>query len=188
VVNRYQEAAPAIAFIKNFGLKNGAIASSVGHDSHNIIAVGVDDDSICEAVNGLIKSKGGLSAVQGVESAVLPLPIAGLMTGEDGYEVAQQYIKIDQMAKKMGSKLISPIMSLSFMALLVIPDLKLSDLGLFDGQQFEFVDVFVQEETQESEVETTSENKPAEEEKEEATEIQDNSEEATTSDEETVSK
>lgn len=185
VVNRYQEAAPAIAFIKNFGLKNGAIASSVGHDSHNIIAVGVDDDSICEAVNGLIKSKGGLSAVQGVESAVLPLPIAGLMTGEDGYEVAQQYIKIDQMAKKMGSKLISPFMSLSFMALLVIPDLKLSDLGLFDGQKFEFVDVFVQEEAQENEAETTSEDESTEE---KTSEVQDSSEETTTSDEKTVNK
>ncbi len=146
VVNRYQDAEPAVAFIKNFGLTSGAIASSVGHDSHNIIAVGVDDESICEAVNMLIKSKGGLSAVRGVETAVLPLPIAGLMTGEDGYEVAQQYIKIDKMAKKMGSKLISPFMSLSFMALLVIPEIKLSDLGLFDGQKFEFIDLFVSEE------------------------------------------
>jgi len=146
VVNRYKDAEPAVAFIKNFGLTSGAIASSVGHDSHNIIAVGVDDESICEAVNMLIKSKGGLSAVRGVETAVLPLPIAGLMTGEDGYEVAQQYIKIDKMAKKMGSKLISPFMSLSFMALLVIPEIKLSDLGLFDGQKFEFIDLFVSDE------------------------------------------
>ncbi|OJJ19824.1 adenine deaminase [marine bacterium AO1-C] len=145
VVNRYKDAEPAVAFIKNFGLTSGAIASSVGHDSHNIIAVGVDDESICEAVNMLIKSKGGLAAVRGVETAVLPLPIAGLMTGEDGYEVAQQYIKIDKMAKKMGSKLISPFMSLSFMALLVIPEIKLSDLGLFDGQRFEFIDLFVSE-------------------------------------------
>lgn len=150
VVNRYQDTAPAMAFIKNFGLTNGAIASSVGHDSHNIIAVGVDDESICEAVNMLIRSKGGLSAVQGVETAVLPLPIAGLMTGEDGYEVAQQYIKLDKMAKKMGSKLISPFMSLSFMALLVIPEIKLSDKGLFDGLKFEFIDNFVQETAEES--------------------------------------
>jgi len=151
VVNRYKDAEPAVAFIKNFGLTSGAIASSVGHDSHNIIAVGVDDESICEAVNMLIKSKGGLSAVRGVETAVLPLPIAGLMTGEDGYEVAQQYIKIDKMAKKMGSKLISPFMSLSFMALLVIPEIKLSDLGLFDGQKFEFIDLFVSESTTQEE-------------------------------------
>lgn len=150
VVNRYQDAAPAMAFIKNFGLTNGAIASSVGHDSHNIIAVGVDDESICEAVNMLIRSKGGLSAVQGVETAVLPLPIAGLMTGEDGYEVAQQYIKLDKMAKKMGSKLISPFMSLSFMALLVIPEIKLSDKGLFDGLKFEFIDNFIQDAAEET--------------------------------------
>ena len=164
VVNRYKDAKPAVAFIKNFGLTSGAIASSVGHDSHNIIAVGVDDESICEAVNMLIKSKGGLSAVRGVETAVLPLPIGGLMTGEDGYEVAQQYIKLDKMAKKMGSKLISPFMSLSFMALLVIPEIKLSDLGLFDGQKFEFIDLFVSE-AQDTEAEETStestEEKPA---------------------------
>ena len=144
VVNRYEDASPAIAFIKNFGLKSGAIASSVGHDSHNIIAVGVDDESICKAVNLLINVKGGVSAVNGDQEEVLPLPVGGIMSNRDGYEVAKAYIKIDRMAKDMGSTLQSPYMTLSFMALLVIPDLKLSDKGLFDGQKFEFTDVFLQ--------------------------------------------
>lgn len=142
VVNRYKDAKPAVAFIKNFGLKSGAIASSVGHDSHNIIAVGVDDASIAKAVNLLIEVQGGVAAVDKDKQIVLPLPIGGIMSADDGYEVAKAYTKIDQMAKSMGSKLQSPFMTLSFMALLVIPDLKLSDKGLFDGQNFEFVEVF----------------------------------------------
>ena len=143
VVNRYQDAPPAVAFIKNFGLKTGAIASSVGHDSHNIIAVGIDDDSICRAVNLLIEAKGGISAVSGEKEEVLPLPVGGIMSPEDGYQVAEAYTRIDRMAKEMGSSLNSPFMTLSFMALLVIPDLKLSDKGLFDGKRFEFIEVFV---------------------------------------------
>ena len=142
VYNRYHAAAPKMAFIKNFGLKSGAIASSVGHDSHNIIAVGVDDASICRAVNLLIEAKGGVSAVNGNQEEVLPLPVAGIMSPEDGYEVAAAYTRIDQLAKEMGSQLNSPFMTLSFMALLVIPDLKLSDKGLFDGKKFEFTAVF----------------------------------------------
>lgn len=139
VVNRYKDAPVAKAFIKNFGLKQGAIASSVAHDSHNIVAVGVDDEAICEAVNLLIDSKGGVSCVSDNLQLVLPLPVAGLMSNEDGYHVAQQYSLIDKAAKDAGSKLGSPFMTLSFMALLVIPHLKLSDLGLFDGDRFEFV-------------------------------------------------
>lgn len=142
VVNRYQDAPPAVAFIKNFGLKEGAIASSVGHDSHNIIAVGVDDSSIARAVNLLVEVKGGISAVRFKEEKVLPLPVAGIMSTDDGYKVAKAYTAIDHMAKEMGSTLQSPFMSLSFMALLVIPDLKLSDKGLFNGKKFEFVDLF----------------------------------------------
>jgi adenine deaminase len=142
VVNRYQDAPPAVAFIKNFGLKIGAIASSVGHDSHNIIAVGIDDMSICRAVNLLIKAKGGISAVSGEKEEVLPLSVGGIMSPEDGYQVAEAYTRIDRMAKEMGSSLNSPFMTLSFMALLVIPDLKLSDKGLFEGKSFGFVDVF----------------------------------------------
>ena len=142
VVNRYQNAAPAIAFIKNFGLKEGAIASTVAHDSHNIIAVGCDDQSICDAVNLLIEAKGGVSAVGLDEKHMLALPIAGLMTDLDGYKAAEAYTKIDQFVKtKLRSTLKSPYMTLSFMALLVIPNIKLSDKGLFDGEKFEFVNL-----------------------------------------------
>ncbi|ULQ50991.1 adenine deaminase [Flavihumibacter fluvii] len=140
VVNRYAEAPVALCFIKNFGLKRGAIASSVAHDSHNIIAVGADDESLCEAVNLVIKERGGVSCVSPDAAAVLPLPVAGLMSADDGYEVAAAYTQIDAMAKALGSKLSAPFMTLSFMALLVIPELKLSDRGLFDGQRFEFVE------------------------------------------------
>ncbi|WP_207421042.1 adenine deaminase [Desertivirga brevis] len=139
VVNRYIEAPVAKAFIKNFGLKNGAIASSVAHDSHNIVAVGVDDESISRAVNSLIKVRGGVSCVSDSEDIVLPLPVAGLMSLEDGYKVAEDYKRIDKAAKSLGSTLGSPFMSLSFMALLVIPELKLSDKGLFDGGDFKFL-------------------------------------------------
>lgn len=142
VVNRYEDTTPSVAFIKNFGLKKGAIASSVGHDSHNIIAVGVDDESICRAVNLLIREKGGVSAVEGDRDMILPLPVGGIMSPEDGYKVAEAYTAIDKMSKDLGSELKSPFMTLSFMALLVIPELKLSDKGLFDGNKFEFVDVF----------------------------------------------
>lgn len=140
VVNRYQDAQPALAFIRNFGLKSGAIASSVGHDSHNIIAVGCDDDSLCRAVNAVIEAKGGISAVGNGHEHILPLPIAGLMTDKDGYEVADAYTRLDQFVKQeLKSTLTSPFMSLSFMALLVIPSLKLSDKGLFDGDKFSLV-------------------------------------------------
>ncbi len=142
VVNRYQAASPAIAFIKNFGLKSGAIASSVAHDSHNIIAVGVDDDSLCRAINLIIEEKGGVSAVGQKEERVVPLPVAGLMSPLDGYEIARDYASIDNFSKKLGSSLNSPFMTLSFMALLVIPSCKLSDKGLFDGEKFEFIKLF----------------------------------------------
>lgn len=139
VVNRYHEAPIAKAFIKNFGLKTGAIASSVAHDSHNIVAVGVDDESICKAVNLIIEAQGGISCVGNDAEKLLPLPIAGLMSAANGYEVAKAYTEIDRMAKKLGSTLSAPFMTLSFMALLVIPHLKLSDLGLFDGDEFKLV-------------------------------------------------
>jgi adenine deaminase len=145
VVNRYENAAVALAFIKNFGLKRGAIASSVAHDSHNIIAVGATDADILRAVNLLIEAKGGLVAVDGEKESVLPLPLAGIMTNENAWTVARQYTELDRMAKNFGSPLHSPYMTLSFMALLVIPNLKLSDKGLFDGEKFRFTDVFVKE-------------------------------------------
>lgn len=139
VVNRYQDAVIAVAFIRNTGLKKGAIASSVAHDSHNIIVVGVDDESLCRAVNKIITEKGGVSAVTDEEEQIVPLPVAGLMSNEDGYTVATAYAQIDQMAKRMGSTLTAPFMTLSFMALLVIPAIKLSDKGLFDGETFTFI-------------------------------------------------
>ncbi len=139
VVNRYQDAPVAKCFIKNFGLKSGAIASSVAHDSHNIIAVGADNESIVKAVNAIIKHKGGISCAYENEVDVLPLPIAGLMSADDGYFVAKQYTQMSNKAKQLGSELRSPFMTLSFMALLVIPHVKLSDKGLFDGDSFTFV-------------------------------------------------
>lgn len=164
VVNRYHDVPPAVAFVKNFGMQRGAIASSVAHDSHNIIAVGCDDNSICQAVNQVISARGGLSAVNSTaphehdnermsrraflhitttpDSQLLPLPVAGLMSDADGYEVAAQYAALDQFVKQdLGSTLSAPFMTLSFMALLVIPAIKLSDMGLFDGKLFDFIPV-----------------------------------------------
>jgi len=138
VVNRYKNEKPAIAFIKNFGLKEGAIASSVGHDSHNVIAIGSTDEAICNAVNLLIETKGGICALSNSEKKVLPLPIAGIMSDQNGKTIGKEYALLDQMAKEMGSTLKAPYMTLSFMALLVIPSLKLSDKGLFNGSKFEF--------------------------------------------------
>lgn len=140
VVNRYSNAPVAKSFIRNFALKEGALASSVAHDSHNIVAVGTDDESICRAVNLVIEKEGGVSAVTADTEMVVALPVAGLMSNGDGYKVAETYTAIDKLSKEMGSTLGSPFMTLSFMALLVIPHLKLSDLGLFDGDAFKFVD------------------------------------------------
>lgn len=145
VVNRYNEATVVGAFIKNFGLKTGAIASSVAHDSHNIVAVGVDDESLVQAINMVIAQEGGISlyvpATENTAAVVMevPLPVAGLMSTKDGYKVGHEYAAIDKATKAAGSTLTSPFMTLSFMALLVIPHIKLSDLGLFDGDSFSFI-------------------------------------------------
>ena len=143
VVNRYQNDKPAIAFIKNFGLKEGAIASSVGHDSHNIIAVGVSDEAISRVVNLLIENEGGISAISDTQAKVVALPVAGIMSDQNAETIGKQYSELDKMAKQLGSKLHAPYMSLSFMALLVIPALKLSDKGLFDGGTFKFTSLEV---------------------------------------------
>jgi len=143
VVNRYQNQNPAIGFIKNFGLKEGAIASSVGHDSHNIIAVGVSDEDICRAVNLIIENKGGICAISNSEEKIVSLPVAGIMSDKDGATIGKQYAELDKMAKRLGSKLNAPYMTLSFMALLVIPSLKLSDKGLFNGSEFKFTTIEV---------------------------------------------
>lgn len=143
VVNRYQEAPVAVAFIKNFGLTKGAIASSVAHDCHNIVAVGTSDEEICSAVNLIVKNSGGVCAVNGSDQKILGLPVAGIISDKDGWETGRLYQEIDAMAKSLGSTLHAPFMTLSFMALLVIPDLKLSDKGLFSGKDFRFVDLEV---------------------------------------------
>jgi adenine deaminase len=141
VYNRYQFSEPAIGFIKNFGLKRGALASSVAHDSHNIVAVGTSDEEIVSAINQIINSKGGILACDGDISCLLSLPVAGTMSDEAGYLIAERYKEIDTMAKILGSKLHAPFMTLAFMSLLVIPELKLGDKGLFDGRNFKFVDL-----------------------------------------------
>ena len=143
VVNRYENAPPAIAFIKNFGLKKGAIASSVAHDCHNIVVVGTSDEEILSAVNLIIGNTGGICAVNGNDKKSLALPVAGIMSDQNGWEAGRLYQEIDAMAKELGSGLKAPFMTLSFMALLVIPDLKLSDKGLFSGNSFSFVDLEV---------------------------------------------
>jgi len=144
VINRYNPSKPAVGFVNNFGLKRGAIASSVAHDSHNIIAVGADDESIVMAINEIVENTGGISLFDGENTEVLPLPVAGIMANANGYWVARQYSNLDKKAKSLGTMLSAPFMTLSFMALLVIPHLKLSDKGLFDGDKFEFTTLFSQ--------------------------------------------
>lgn len=143
VVNRYENKPPAIGFVKGFGFKRGAIASSIGHDSHNVIAVGATDADILLAVNAVIEAKGGMALADGDKTEILKLPIAGLMTAEDGYKTAKLYALMNCRAKELGTDMAAPFMTLSFMALLVIPKLKLSDKGLFSGTSFEFVDLHV---------------------------------------------
>lgn len=141
VLNRYKETAPAIGFIKNIGLKNGAIATSVAHDSHNIIAVGTNDIDLAKAINLVIRSKGGMSVSNNKEEYLLPLPVAGLMSSHDGIKTGKLYKEVNKIVKELGSNLKSPFMTLSFMALLVIPEIKLGDKGLFDGKEFKFIDM-----------------------------------------------
>mgnify|MGYP002777013055 CR=1 FL=1 len=148
VVNRYAPRAPvAVALVRGVGLRAGALASSVAHDSHNIVAVGVDDDAICRAVNLVVGARGGLAATDGAATDhLLPLPVAGLMSAADGYDVAAAYTRLDEFSKAaLGSPLRAPFMTVSFLALLVIPALKLSDKGLFDGARFAFVEVVADE-------------------------------------------
>lgn len=146
VVNRYEAepaAPPGVGFVTGFGLQRGAIAGSVGHDSHNILAVGADDQALADAVRAVVEMRGGLAVVDGQRVETLPLPVAGLMSLDDCDTVADAYETLDRLAKDMGSDLRAPYMTLSFMALLVIPNLKLSDRGLFDGEAFGFTDMWV---------------------------------------------
>jgi adenine deaminase len=142
VKDRYNDGMPAIAFIKGFGLKEGAFASSVAHDSHNIICVGTTDTDIVNAINEIVKMKGGLSVVSGKKIHSFPLPIAGIMSDKPVKLIAAEYKSLSEKVKVMGCKMSAPFMTLSFMALLVIPELKLSDKGLFDGRKFAFVPLF----------------------------------------------
>lgn len=142
VYNRYYKSVPAISFIKGFGLKKGAIAGTVAHDSHNIITVGVTDEDIANAINRLIELKGGVLLTQEGKFDEIQLNIAGLLTDKDGNKIADEYIWLNKRAKEMGSSLNAPFMTLSFMALLVIPELKLSDKGLFDVNKFSFTELF----------------------------------------------
>ncbi|NOY65435.1 MAG: adenine deaminase [Nitrospirae bacterium] len=142
VINRYHDAPAAVAFVKGFGLKKGAIASSVAHDSHNIIAVGVSDRDLLRAVNNIISNRGGMAVASDEYEECIPLPVAGLMATDDGFEVAERYHRIDSLAKALGASLSAPFMTLSFMALPVIPSLKLTDRGLFDSVNFRFISLF----------------------------------------------
>lgn len=144
VYNRYTESKPAICFIKGFGLKEGAIASTIAHDSHNIIAVGTSDQLLSDAINDVIENQGGLCLALGQQRISLPLPVAGLMSNLDGDTIGQQYKLLERKAKETGSSLHDPFMTLSFMALLVIPSLKLSDKGLFDGKAFHYTPLWVE--------------------------------------------
>jgi len=143
VVNRYEDTPPSLGFIKGFGLKRGAIASSVVHDSHNIISVGTNDKDMCRAINAIIRNKGGISIVNDDMENVLPLPIAGIMSDSNYEEMSRSYSELNRLSKVLGSPLKAPFMTLSFMALLVIPEIKLGDRGLFDVNRFEFIDLFV---------------------------------------------
>jgi len=143
VLNRYTSATPSLGFINGFGLKKGAMASTVAHDSHNIIAIGTHDEDLVQAVNLLIANKGGIAVCNGPHQHILPLPVAGIMSAADGRSVAERYARIHLMAKELGSPLNAPFMTLSFMALLVIPALKLSDKGLFDGNSFSLTSLYV---------------------------------------------
>lgn len=157
VVNRYFDAPPAVAFTHHFGLKRGAIASSVAHDSHNIVAVGVSDEDISRAINLLIEHKGGISLVDGSQEELIPLPFAGIMTGADAFETADVYDKLQNLVRGMGTKLYDPFMALSFCALLVIPKIKLSDKGLFDAESFKFMSIYCTEPTAASQETTANE-------------------------------
>ncbi|MFN7991634.1 MAG: adenine deaminase [Candidatus Micrarchaeia archaeon] len=139
VINRYGKAKPAVGYIRNFGIKRGALGSSVMHDSHNIGIVGADDASICKVANRIMEMKGGLAVFDGKGMRSMPLPFAGLMSGEPGGKVASRYRSLTIKAREMGCSLRSPFMTLSFMGLLVIPHLKISDLGMFDSDGFRFI-------------------------------------------------
>ena len=142
VKDRYKDMPPSTALIRGFGLKKGAFAGSVAHDSHNIICIGTNDKDIAAAINLIIRLKGGLAVAAGTELYSIPLPVAGIMSEKQVNIVASEYEKLSQLVKSMGCTMSAPFMTLSFMALLVIPELKLSDKGLFNGKIFNYVPLF----------------------------------------------
>jgi adenine deaminase len=144
VINRYNSnSEPQIGFIKGFSLKNSAIAGSVAHDSHNIIAIGENDSDIVQAVNAIIETEGGICLVHNQKVDSIPLPVAGLMANETIENMAVKYKELDQKVKELGTTLQAPFMTLAFMSLLVIPSLKLGDKGLFDVDKFEFTSLYI---------------------------------------------
>lgn len=144
VMNRYKKSKPVIGYVKNFGLKRGALASSIAHDSHNIVVIGCSDEEMAAAVNQIVTCKGGITAYSKEVCVTMPMPVAGLMNNGDGYIVAEAYKEVDAFAKMLGATPVSPFMTMGFMALLVIPSLKLSDKGLFDGDKFQFENLFAE--------------------------------------------
>jgi adenine deaminase len=145
VLNRYSpESKPVVGFINGFGLQEGALAGTVAHDSHNLIAVGVDDDSIVKCMNAVIEMSGGIAVCSGGVVDILSLPIAGIISDKGIDEVSADYDRLNRKAKQIGSLLTSPFMTLSFMALIVIPKLKICDKGLFDVNKFGYTDLFVE--------------------------------------------
>jgi adenine deaminase len=143
VVNRYNPAPPAVGFIQGFGLQRGALVSSIAHDSHNIICVGTNDQDMVETINWVIRNKGGIALHDGTRVHGLPLEIAGIMSPGSVKNAADKYKELSEKASRLGTRLTAPFMTLAFMALLVIPDLKISDKGLFDGRTFSFIPLFV---------------------------------------------
>jgi adenine deaminase len=144
VLNRYkQQSPPAIGFVQGFGLQRGALCTSIAHDSHNIIAVGIDDDALIQAMNTVIINNGGIACYDGNQTHFLSLPIAGLMSPEPAEVVAQQYDTLCRQATALGGSLDAPFMALSFLSLIVIPELKIFDKGLFDVSLFRQVDLFI---------------------------------------------
>jgi adenine deaminase len=143
VINRYRDKAkPATGFIKGFGLKQGALCTTVAHDSHNIIAVGIDDESIIRAVNAVVETSGGIAVYDGKDVDILPLPVAGILCAGNAEQTAASYKRLQNKAKAAGATLSSPFMALAFMALVVIPHLKLHDRGLFNVDTFRFTELW----------------------------------------------
>lgn len=139
-MNRYHNGKPQISFIKGFGLNKGAFATTISHDSHNIIAIGSSDYELKEVINKIIQQKGGLAVINDMQIKAFPLPIGGIMTDKDLVKVAAAYKKLKNEIQLMGCKIQEPFMTLSFMSLIVIPELKIGEKGLFDYNAFDFVD------------------------------------------------